>query len=92
MENKEYVITFMGKGDNSTFLNISRLIKNEGFEILTSEFKVSQDSIAGYFLVPGKPNDNSKTIEDRLKGIIPQFENVKFIVQNSKLFDYVYSI
>ncbi|MCK4668381.1 hypothetical protein KAU33_16630 [Candidatus Dependentiae bacterium] len=92
MEKKEYVITFMGTGDNSTFLNINRLIKNEGFEILTSEYKVSQDSIAGYFLVPGNPNDNSKTIEDRLKKIIPQFENVKFIIQNAKLFEYVYSI
>ncbi|HDS09840.1 MAG TPA: hypothetical protein ENN73_06385, partial [Firmicutes bacterium] len=62
-----YTITFMGKGNNSTFLNLQRQVKNEGFEIKVSEFQLSDDAIAGYFLVPGKPNDTSRILEERLK-------------------------
>ncbi len=89
---KRYTITFMGKGNNSSYLNLTRQVKSEGFEIITSEFKISDETIAGYLLIPGKQNDTAHLIEERLKKIIKDYPELKFIIQNALLFDYIYSI
>ena len=92
MEKKEYVITFMGKGNDNTVLNITRAIKNEGFEIINSEHQITADTLAGFILVPGKPQDTAPEIEQRITGVISRFEGMKFFIQNAKLFNYIYTI
>ena len=92
MEKKQFTITFMGKGNASTVLNINRAIKNLGLEIIKSEHQLSGDSLAGYVLIQGTPQDNTKKIEERFKDVIAQFSEFKFFIQNAKLFNYVYSI